>query len=87
MTEEETPKPKLILAHKFIGALLETGIVDNRTRRIVIDAEIGQPVRIYLEKFGDDRLLVVLEGGGIIIAHSNSEAGIVGGDHHDSRSA
>lgn len=58
------PRPKIILSQPFFDLLEEAGIIpskdsDTRVRRVVIDAEIGAPVRIYFDTFGDERLLSI----------------------------
>ena len=60
-------RSRVIKAEKFGQALAEAGIVKDLdyVRRIVIDAEAGNAVKIYVERFGDERLLNValtLEG-------------------------
>ena len=53
-------KPKLITTEAFHKALLAAGVVaeGERIRRIVIDAEVGSGgVRIFVERFGDERLI------------------------------
>jgi hypothetical protein len=52
-----------ITANQFGQALADAGIIEdiNSVRRIVIDAEAGNPVKIYVERYGDDRLLKVAQ--------------------------
>jgi hypothetical protein len=52
----------IIMGNAVIDALLETGIVtkDQRVRRVVIDVQIGEPVVMHVERFGDERVLQVL---------------------------
>lgn len=62
-----TDRPKLITSDKFGQALIDAGVIsrDDSVSRIVIDAKIGDIVRLYLERNGDERLLSVattLEG-------------------------
>jgi len=47
---------------KFIAALLESGVItkDERVRRIVIDADATNAVVMYVERYGDSRLLEVI---------------------------
>lgn len=55
----ELPKP--ILSDEFYTALRDAGVVrdlDSCTR-IVIDAQQREPVRLYVERWGDERLLNV----------------------------
>jgi hypothetical protein len=67
-------RPIWITGDKFIAGLMELGIVDNDTRRITIDAEVGKPITLTVEKFGDDRLLKLLADGAVVIAHDPEEA-------------
>ncbi len=61
-------KPRVIRAEKFCQALAEAGVISEDltyVRRVVIDAQAGHRVVIYLERAGDERLLDVamtLEG-------------------------
>jgi hypothetical protein len=52
-----------IMAEQLGQALADAGIVEDisSVRRIVIDAEAGHLVRIYVERFGDERLLKVAQ--------------------------
>jgi hypothetical protein len=50
-----------ILSDKFINALIEAGIADEQTYRVVIDAEAGQSPRVYVCKYGGDKLLKVID--------------------------
>lgn len=71
------PKPikhKLITGDKFVAQLMELGIVGKRTRRVVIDAAVGEAIMLTIEEFGDDRLLQLLDNGGVTVAHSPEEA-------------
>jgi hypothetical protein len=65
---------KLITGEKFIVGLMELGIVDNSTRKITIEAEVGEPIILIVEQFGDDRLLKLLDDGHVVIAHDPQEA-------------
>jgi hypothetical protein len=51
--------PKKILGRKFIQALLDAGVVTpgEAVRRVVIDADVNEIVVMYVERFGDERLL------------------------------
>jgi hypothetical protein len=40
----------------FVMALVAARIVPEQCRRIVIDCEAGQPIKIYFEVFADSRL-------------------------------
>jgi hypothetical protein len=46
---------------ELVGALRAAGIVDDSTRRVVIDISVGQPPVVYVEKYGDERLIAVVE--------------------------
>jgi hypothetical protein len=54
---------RIIAAHRFGQALADLGIIEdiNLVRRIVIDAEEGHAVKIYVERYGDERLLKVAQ--------------------------
>jgi len=43
----------------FLGHLQDLGILhdDSRTRRVIIDAAFDQPIFIYVEELGTERLL------------------------------
>src|SRR5262249_9875179 len=60
MTEPAQP-PRIITSDQFHSALVAAGVIrsDESYRRIVIDAQYRQPVVMYAERFGDDRLLSV----------------------------
>ena len=47
---------------RFVDALLESGIVtkDEHVRRVVIDVNYDNVVVMYIERFGDSRLLEVI---------------------------
>lgn len=65
---------KFILGDAVVAALLELGIADTKTRRVVIDATVGEAVIVTLEKFGDDRLLSLAHDGGIRVTTEPAEA-------------
>jgi hypothetical protein len=48
---------RIILAERFMDALKEQGLIPSNCRRVVIDAEVSNPVHLYYECFGDERLL------------------------------
>jgi hypothetical protein len=61
--------PKLITAHAFWQALVAAGVFHedegDKVRRVVIDANVGDAVVVYVERWADERLLSVattLEG-------------------------
>jgi hypothetical protein len=60
-------RPKRILGMKFLEALRDAGIISegDYISRVVIDAGVRDAVKVYVERYGDDRLLQVatsLEG-------------------------
>lgn len=66
----EPARPQRIHSNKFHAALVAAGVIraDEYYRRIVIDAQQGQAVVIYAERYADERLLdVVLTLDGIEI--------------------
>lgn len=56
-----TTTPRKITSREFGQALATAGIVRDieNVRRIVIDAEAGELLRLYVEYFGDERWLNV----------------------------
>lgn len=54
--------PSRIMSNKFFDALLASGIVSKEefVRRVVIDATVGEAVVLYVERYGDSRLLEVV---------------------------
>lgn len=54
---------RLISGDEFGKALVAAGVIDDytRVRRVVIDAQAGHAVTIYVERFGDERLLNVVQ--------------------------
>jgi hypothetical protein len=50
-----------IRGRELYEELVKQGVIssDDKIRRVVIDAEVGHPVRLYVDRFGDDRLLKV----------------------------
>jgi hypothetical protein len=53
--------PRVITSDQFHSALVAAGVIrqDESYRKIVIVADYRQPVMLYAERFGDDRLLGV----------------------------
>lgn len=54
----------------LVDALVRARVIEdpNYVRRVVIDIEVGQPTKVYVERFGDmDRLIGVIESVGIEI--------------------
>ncbi len=56
-----TPQPRAVSSRAVHDALVAAGVIraTDRTRRIVIDLNLGDVARIYVERFGDERLLDV----------------------------
>lgn len=53
-------KPKLIRSDPWITQLISAiGLDGARVRRVVLDAEVGQSIKVYVECFGDERLLTI----------------------------
>ena len=49
-----------IIADKWIEQIAKSqGIQWDRTTRIIIDAQMGEPVRMYITQLGDDRVLAL----------------------------
>jgi hypothetical protein len=57
----QTTQPRIITTEKFWRALVDAGVFreDEKVRRIVIDAQAGDAVVMYVERWGDERLLDV----------------------------
>lgn len=51
-----------ITGRAFLQALLDAGVIhpDERVRRVVIDAQINSSLIVYVERFGDKRMLQVV---------------------------
>jgi hypothetical protein len=54
---------KRITGEEFGDALIAAGIItaDEGVRRVVIDAQVGYAVVVYIERLGDERLLSVAQ--------------------------
>lgn len=50
-----------MLAEPIQQALIAAGIADENTRRVVIDLEVGNFPLVYIERFGDDKLISVVQ--------------------------
>ncbi len=52
----------LITWEPFFDALKEAGLLPDpdRTRRVIIDAQVGEPCKIIYETYGDERLNDIL---------------------------
>ncbi len=81
-------KHKILLSNRWATDLLTAlGLDATRNRRVIIDCEVGQPVKIYLENYDDERLYNVRmppleivrithspsEGGEIVIARTEAQ--------------
>lgn len=58
----EEPKGQMIMGRAFLEALGSAGIirVEDHIRRVVIDAPVDEALQVYVERYGDDRLLEVV---------------------------
>ena len=57
-----------ITGRKFLLYLMDQGIIQrgDYVRRVIIDADCNDVVRLYVERFGDDRVLTLnLNGEGL----------------------
>jgi hypothetical protein len=56
-----TRAPRKIMSREFAEALAAAGIIHDlgNVRRIVLDAQAGDVVRVYVEYYGDERWLNV----------------------------
>lgn len=52
---------KLVLGKTIIDKLIELGIADTWTQRVIIDIPIDGIPRIHVQKVGDTRLLELVE--------------------------
>lgn len=50
-----------ILSTPLLQALHNAGLINQNTRRVVIDIQAGEAPIMYVEQFGDDRLLSVVQ--------------------------
>lgn len=76
MTDVTKP-PLRITAKRFHDALVSAGVIraNEYYRRIVIDAQQGEAVVIYAERYADERLLdVVLTLEGVEIRSQQPQA-------------
>lgn len=60
-----------VRAVKVLEAMAQAGIidVDDHIRRVIIDLDVSEVAKIYVERYGDDRLLGLalnLHGGYVI---------------------
>ena len=56
-------RPKVIIGRALIQALREASILgeDDKVSRVVIDIPTREPVIVYVERYGDERLLQVAQ--------------------------
>lgn len=45
---------------------MAAGIADRQTRRVVIDMQAGYLPVVYIEKYGDDRVINIIEAVGSV---------------------
>lgn len=50
----------IIHSKRIFQALIDANIVPKTASRVVIDLKAGQVARVYVEQFGDERLLSVV---------------------------
>lgn len=50
-----------VISEPIIDALRAAGLADDDTRRVVIDLQVGHLPVVHIEKFGDERLIQVIE--------------------------
>jgi hypothetical protein len=69
---------KFLVGNELLEALYSAGVIgDDYTyiRRIVIDLEVGNAARIYIDRYADDEQLVAALTAGIRIVDTAEEAG------------
>jgi hypothetical protein len=51
----------MIHSRAFLQALVDAGVIstEDRVRRVIIDAAVQEPVVVYVERYGDKRLLEI----------------------------
>lgn len=52
-----TESKSIITGTPLLQALAERNLIDLQTMRVIIDISFDRPVVLYVEKFGDQRLL------------------------------
>lgn len=68
---------KIIAGHEWIMHVLQNmGIDSSKVRRVVIDAACDAPIVMYIERYGDERLLSVRapESGEVVVSVSGEAA-------------
>ena len=73
-------KPSIILSDALLDLLapaleLDGAFGDKKTHRVILDLETGKPVKIYIERFGDARLVDVAWPQPLIGAIRNAREG------------
>ena len=69
---EPEPEHRTIMADELGRKLMDAGVVPASCRRIIIDLELGQLPRVFVECIGDSRMLEVdfvegLKGGDVLL--------------------
>jgi hypothetical protein len=49
----------ILTSHEFAKALIAAGVIPAATRRLIIDCELDGVVTLYVESYGDDKLMSV----------------------------
>jgi hypothetical protein len=57
MDEKETVYRKIIGHKELFEWLKASGLVIDKTRRVIIDICVGQPTRVYVEGYGSTKML------------------------------
>ena len=71
----------VIYGSKFAQALLDAGVIraEDRVRRVVIDASADGPIVMYVERYGDERLLEVVTSLDGVEIHERVDETVLGG--------
>lgn len=72
----ESTEIKKIMWQPFFEAMQAAGLLPEpqNCRRLVIDAEVGKALKITYYRYGDQRVLEVVNSGGIKEAATHEEA-------------
>jgi hypothetical protein len=76
MAAAGTERPRVIGGEAFAKALADAGIIRDldKVSRVVIDARAGHVVVLYVERYGDERLLKVAQSlDGIEVSSAPAE--------------
>ena len=71
-----------VVSDVFREAIRDLGIDPNQTERVIIDLRANEPARVYVQQFGDERLLSIVGALGdaeIIYAPSRAEGEVSNG--------